>query len=174
MSAKDYLIPSPDPFGQILIQRFNSERFMQAYKALKSPNHADWDTLAGRRCLSGFIGCSDSTSGRLMISGRIRSYKIGGVHYFLIPEVVKAINKYPEIFRYVWNSYGDDKHSPDEMIVHWRKFLYPDHVLVLFTFERTTLSAVLPPEMWTRNYRIGNILIKLINKHLKTLVDEKN
>lgn len=171
---KKQIICTPDPQGQIHQQLSNVDRFLLAQATLKSANPPDWYTLQGVRYLAGLIDCSYSSARRLIKSGKIPSYKIGNIYFFLIQELIQAINTYPEIFRYVWNSYGDNEHSEDEMIVHWRKFLYPDHVLILFTFQRTTLTTIVPVNMWTRNYRIGNILIKEVNKYLKSLPDEKN
>ncbi len=167
MAAKDYLLQPPDPLGQVHAQLSNVDKFLLAREALKSKNPPEWETLAGLRYLAGFVGSSYNTAGRWVKAGKIPGYKIGGTWYVLIPEVITAINENREIDRLNWLSYEDDIHSQIENIIHWKKYLYPDHVLVKYTFQRETFYTLLPANLWTRDYRIGNILIKLINKHIK-------
>ena len=135
MKTLDYNI-SPDPLGQIDTELSNIDRFLLAHAAVKSPNAPEWETLAGLRYLMGFIGSPYSSTRRIVRKGLIPGYKIGGTYYFVIAEVIRAMNQYPEIAAYNWKSYEDNEHSQDELIIHWRKYKYSDHILVRFTYLR--------------------------------------
>lgn len=168
MQKLDFNRP-PDPHGQIHTQLSNVDRFLLAQSAAKSKNPPDWETLPGLRYLSGFTGSPYSSIGRSVRKGKIPGYKIGGTYYFLISEVVRAINEDPSIACYNWLSYEDDQHSEDELIIHWRKYKYPDHILIKFTYLRWTSFVTLPANYWRRNARIAKVMIREVNKRHKNV-----
>ena len=164
----------PDPFGQINTELSNIDRFLIAQTAAKSKNPIEWDTLSGIRTFSGFVGCSYSKSRRLIKTGQVPSYKIGNIYFFVLSEVIKAINEDPAIGRSNWLSYEDNQHSQDELIIHWKKYRYPDHCLVKFTYLHWSSYVILPPEFWTRNARIVKAMIREINKRNKIVPFKAN
>jgi hypothetical protein len=164
---------SPDPFGQIDTELSNIDRFRTAQAAVKSKN-PDWETLSGIRYLSGFTGGSYSSSRNLIKTGKIRAYKIGGTYYFLVKEVINAINEYPSIGHSNWLSYEDNLHSQDELIIHSRRYRYTDHILIKFSYLRWTSYIILPPEFWGKDARIAKVMIKEINKRNKLVPFQAN
>ena len=114
-----------------------------------------------------------SITRRIVRKGLIPGYKIGGTYYFVIAEVIRAINEYPEIAGYNWKSYEDNDHSQEEPIIHFRKYLYPDHILIKYHFRKETSYTFLPVELWRKDTRIGNAIIRLINKNLKAQSHER-
>lgn len=103
----------------------------------------------------------------MMKFGKIPAYKVNGTYYFLIHEILCAINSDEELFRISWEAYEDTESSPDEMKIHHRKFLYPDRVLVKFTYMRWTSTISLPVELWGKNSKIIKRMIREINKRNK-------
>lgn len=155
----------PEAFTQVLAQFANIDRFMAAEAAAKSQNHLpNWDCITGINHLKGFLGTHRSILMRLMKAGVLPGYKVNGTYYFLVFEILRAINTNEELFRINWESYEDTESSPDEMKIHWKKFLYPDRVLVKFTYLRWTSTLSLPVEMWGKNSKIIKRMISAINK----------
>lgn len=174
MVTKDCFNRPPDPFGQIDTELSNIDRFLHAHAAAKSKNPLEWETLSGLRYLAGFIGFSYSSARRLVKKDKIPSYKIGGTYFFVISEVIRAINEDPAIGRSNWLSYEDKQHSEDELIIHWRKYRYPDHIIAKFSYLRWTSYVILPAEFWRRNARIAKAMIREINKRHKIVPFKAN
>lgn len=127
----------------------------------------NFEAIIGLRYLAAFLGCSVSSARRKMRSGRITGYKIDGSYFFLVHDVINAINEDPLIARSNWLSYEDLESSPDELKIHWRKFNWPGRVLVKFTYLGWTSFLSLPPEMWRRNSKIIRLMLKAINERNK-------
>lgn len=164
MKQKRYFKSLPDPTGQV------NGKLSSAFQALKSGNPIEWEILPGAAHLCGFTGCSKDKAAELIKNGKITSFAHGTeTPCFLISEVVRLINEDPEINSISWESYLDTEHSADEPIIHWKKYQYPDHLLVKYHFRKETFYAFLPPELWRKNTRIGNAIIKIINNNLKSL-----
>jgi len=174
MAKKIDFNPLPDPLGQVNTELSNIDKFLTAQAAVKSKNPIEWDTLSGLRSFSGFVGCSYSKSRRLIKTGKVPSYKIGNIYFFLLSEVTKSIIEDPAIGRSNWLSYEDNQHSEDELIIHWRKYRYPDHIKIKFTYLRWTSYVILPPEFWSRNARIVKVMIREINKRNKIVPFKAN
>jgi hypothetical protein len=152
-------------WSQVNSQLETINRFIAAEAVAKSQNHKpEWDCIVGINYLAGFLGCCRSTVRRMMKAGIINGYKVNGAYYFLIYEIIRAINTNEQLFRINWESYEDTENKPDEMIIHWKKWLYSDRVLIKFTFLRRTSTLSLPPETWGKNARIIKRMIREINK----------
>jgi hypothetical protein len=167
MTIKSNFNLAPDPTGQV------NGKLSNAYQALKSKNPIEWEVLPGEEYLCGFTGCNKEKAAELIKNGKITVFDNGsGTPCFLVSEAVRLINEDPEINRISWESYLDKEHSEDEPIIHWKKYRYPDHLLIKYHFRKETFYAFLPPEFWRKNIRIGNTIIRLINKNLKSLNHE--
>ena len=158
----------PDPFGQIDTELSNIDRFLLAHATLKSQNPVEWNTLSGLRSLVGFSGLNYSQSRRNVKSGIIPGYFIGGRYFFLIPQIIDAINRNEALFQANYASY-EDPGNEDILAIHWKKFLFPEYVLVKFTYLRWTSYVILPVEYWRRNARIAKVMIRKINKRHKNV-----
>ncbi len=146
----------------------NSENLLNAFKALKSKNPLLWEFLPGKPYLSGFLNCPEDKAGELIQSGVITRYEDGGKDYYLISQVVAAINSDPSLQNLNWLSYRDKDHTPDDPIIHWIKWKLEGRILIKFLFRNVTYYTFVKPEMWRRNTKIGNQIIREINKRLKS------
>src|ERR1035437_13579 len=81
---RELIINNPDPLGQVNTELSNIDRFLHAQAAAKSKNPIEWETLSGIRTFSGFVGCSYSKARSLIKIGRVLSYKIGNIYFFLL------------------------------------------------------------------------------------------
>jgi hypothetical protein len=155
----------PDPLGQV------NENLLNACQAsLNSKHPLIWKVLPGIPYLNGFIGFKESESAKteaLIEEGKITPYPFGEGEVFLISDIVELINRDPVLKRVSWNSYKHTDHSPEEQVIYYRKYWYPDHMLLKYNFRKETFYACLPVAMWSKPVRTGNALIKLINRTLK-------
>lgn len=151
----------PEPIGQA------NKKLLNAYKALKSSNPLNWEVLPSLPHLSGFIGCKEEKAEELIKNGKITTYRDGDTECYVIAEVVRAINEDPEINRMSWESYKDAQFSIEAPVIRWIKWNFNDRILIKYLFKKETFYAFLPPELWRKNIRIGNAIIRLVNKNLK-------
>jgi hypothetical protein len=152
-------------YNQVQAQLSTIDRFIAAEALAKSQNHKpEWDCIIGINYLAGLLGVCTKTARGYIKSGRIPGYQVNGKYYFLIYEFVKAINEDKYLFSIFWKSYNDPVHSPDELIIHWRMFNYPERTLVLFSYQRITATLSLPFNLFGKNEKIISRMIREINK----------
>jgi hypothetical protein len=157
--------PQPSVYYQVFSQLTTLQNFVAANDSAKAHKHTpNWDCIIGLNYLAAFLGTSRSMIRRLMKSGQIIGYKVNGKYFFLIFELLRTINMDPQIFKINWESY-ESEDSPQEMDkIHWRKFNWPNGVLVKYTFMQWTSTFTLPIEMWGKNSKIIKKMIREINK----------
>ena len=122
MATKLQFNRQPDPFGQVISQLSAVDHFLISETTAKSPNYPVWNTLASYRALAGFAGFSYSSTRWFVKSRKIPGYRINGTYYFLVHDVINAINKYENIARFIYASYNDPGNE-DELMIHWKKLL---------------------------------------------------
>ena len=140
------------------------------YQALHSKNSLEWELLHGIPYLNGFIGFKEEESAKteaLVKVGKITPYPFGDGEVYLVSEAVKLINRDSEVRRVSLGSYKHINHSPEEQVIYYRKYWYPDHMLVKYYFMKETFYAILPVSLWSKPVKTGNELIRIINKNLK-------
>jgi hypothetical protein len=87
---------------------------------------------------------------------------------------VTAINNEPSLQNLSWLSYKDNLHTPDDPIIHWIKWKFEGRILVKYLFRKQTFYAILKPELFRKNIKIGDALLRIINRNLKSRRNEKN
>jgi hypothetical protein len=170
MTWKNDLNQHPDPIRQ------DNEKLLNAFKELNSKN-PDWEILQGVPYIGGFIGLkTEEQAEELIQNGTIPVYTYKGKVCSLIAEIVQAINENPELQKISWESYRDKKFTPEDPVIHWVKFKWnlESHILVKYLFKKETFYAFLKPELWRKNIRIGDTILRYINRNLKARRNEKN
>lgn len=157
---------SADSFSKVVTQFSSMDRFLAAEAEAKKQGFPGWLTIEGKKNAACFLGCSESTIGRAQKAEKINGLLIYGVYLFSVYDLVRACNNYENLFKLNFASYQDPG-GEDTKAIHWVKYLYQGSVLIKYTFERKTFATVLPSYLYNRNYQIGNILLKLVNQHLK-------
>ena len=157
----------PDAFAEVINQYNSLNCLLSGEATAKKEKYPAWLVIAGVKNLAGFFDSTESKMRYRVRTGKITGHRVNGTYLFLVSEVIQNINRDEGLSRLNFASYLDPG-SEDEPKIHWVKFNRNDHILIKYTFKRETFATVLPVSYWTRDYRIGNHLLKEINKNLKS------
>ncbi len=112
--------------------------------------------------LAKFLNCSLSTGKRLIKKGLIKKHRHGNHVFYVLSEVLKAIDDHPQIAAYLTRSPKPRK--PVVPKIYYRCFLSPGECLFVdVRHQGWEASIVCNPDLWGRQEEIENLVHTIVD-----------